>query len=245
MRYAWTDVNLNGTRARKNWLVNGFMNAFRQWDRNAASRVHAFSAISETISQRIANAYGRTAPVIYPSVEVERFRPNQQRENFYITVSRLVPHKRIDIIVQAFAKLGLPLLVVGEGNELARLQSLATSNIKFLGYESDEKVAELLSKARGFICAAEEDFGIAIVEAQATGCPVIAFGKGGALETVIDGVTGLFFAQQSVESLLEAVSRFENRVTNFDAKAIAQKAQRFSKRRFMDEFQTFVEDPKK
>ena len=241
MRYAWTDINLNGTHTRKNLLLNRFMNAFRKWDKEAASRVHAFAAISQAISQRIADAYERSAPVIYPPVDVARFRPSQQRENFYITVSRLVPHKRMDVIVQAFARLGLPLLVIGDGHELPRLQSMAASNIKFLGYESDEKVAELLGKARGFVCASEEDFGIAIVEAQAAGCPVIAFGKGGALETVVDGATGVFFPEQSVPSLIEAVSRFEQRATDFDVNTITQNVQRFGKQRFKDEFRKFVE----
>ena len=241
MRYAWTDINLNGTHTRKNLLLNGFMNAFRKWDKKAASRVHAFAAISQAISQRIADAYGRSAPVIYPPVDVARFRPSQQRDNFYITVSRLVPHKRMDIIVQAFASLGLPLLVIGDGHELPRLQSMATPNIKFLGYESDEKVAEWLGKARGFVCASEEDFGIAIVEAQAAGCPVIAFGKGGALETVLDGQTGVFFPEQSVPSLIEAISQFEHRAKGFDGDVIIQNAQRFGKQRFKDEFRKFVE----
>ena len=241
MRYAWTDINLNGTHTRKNLLLNGFMNAFRKWDKKAASRVHAFAAISQAISQRIADAYERSAPVIYPPVDVARFRPSQQRENFYITVSRLVPHKRMDVIVQAFARLGLPLLVIGDGPELPRLQSMAASNIKFLGYESDEKVAELLGKARGFVCASEEDFGIAIVEAQAAGCPVIAFGKGGALETVMDGQTGIFFPEQSVPSLMEAISEFEHRIKDFDGDIVIQNAQRFGKQRFKDEFRKFVE----
>lgn len=244
MRYAWTDINLNGTHSRKNSIIDLFMKSFRGWDKKAASRVHAFAAISQAISQRIADAYGRTAPVIYPPVDVERFCSNQERGNFYITVSRLVPHKRMDIIVQTFSKLGFPLLVIGEGHELKHLQSIAARNIQFLGFLPDEKVAELLNKARGFICAAEEDFGIAIVEAQAAGCPVIAFGRGGALETVVDKVTGLFFSEQSIESLMEAVLRFENRISSFDAEAIAHNAQRFSKRRFMDEFQKFVEDRK-
>ena len=240
MRYAWTDININGTHTRKNPIIDSFMKSFRAWDKKAASRVHAFAAISQAISQRIADAYERAAPIIYPPVDVERYHPNKQRENFYVTVSRLVPHKRLDIIVQAFAKLNLPLLVIGEGHELARLQAMAAPNIKFLGYESDERVAELLGKARGFVCAAEEDFGIAIVEAQAAGCPVIAYGSGGALETVMDGVTGLFFPEQSVESLIEAVSRFESMMSNFDTNIIAQNAQKFSKARFKDEFQSFV-----
>jgi glycosyltransferase involved in cell wall biosynthesis len=124
MRYAWTDINLNGTHLRKNLLLDGFMRAFRKWDRQAAARVHEFATISCAVAKRIANAYHRTAPVIYPPVEVERFSPNRQRENFYITVSRLVPHKRMNLVVQAFSRLKLPLLVVGTGAEMQRLQGV-------------------------------------------------------------------------------------------------------------------------
>src|SRR6185436_4380179 len=130
MRYAWTDLNLNGTHTRKNLILNGFMHAFRKWDREAASRVHAFASISQTISKRIAAAYQRAAPVIYPPVEVERFTPVHPREDYYMTVTRLVPHKRVDLIVEAFAKLNLPLIVVGDGPELTRLKRMATSNIQ-------------------------------------------------------------------------------------------------------------------
>ena len=241
MRYAWTDININGTYTRKNLILDGLMQAFRKWDKKAAARVHAFAAISQAVSQRIANAYQRTAPVIYPPVEIERFKPSDSREEFYITTSRLVPHKRIDIIVQAFSKLNLPLIVIGTGPELPRLQKLATPNIRFLGYESDEKVAELLGKARGFVSAAEEDFGIAIVEAQAAGCPVISFGKGGALETVSDGVTGLFFEEQAEGSLIEAIQKFERTYTCFHSSEIASHAQKYNKARFLFEFQQFIE----
>jgi glycosyltransferase involved in cell wall biosynthesis len=241
MRYAWTDLNIDGTHTHKNPMIDWFMRTFRKWDKKAASRVHQFAAISQTVSRRIADAYQREAPVIYPPVEVERFHPKKQREDFYITITRLVPHKRVDVIVQAFSTLNLPLVVVGDGAELPHLQKMAAPNIRFLGYESDEKVAELLGKARGFVCAAEEDFGIAIVEAQAAGCPVIAYGKGGALETVMDGTTGIFFNEQSISSLTSTIQRFEDTSHTFCADDIARNAQRFSKARFIREFQEFID----
>lgn len=244
MRYAWTDLNLNGTRTRKNLLLDAVMSAFRRWDRKAAARVDEFATISCEVANRISNAYQRTAPVIHPPVEVERFSPNKERENFYITVSRLVPHKRIDLVVQAFSQLNLPLVIVGEGPELVRLQSMATSNIQFLGYASDQKVAQLLGRARGFVSIAEEDFGIAIVEAQAAGCPVITYGKGGALETVLDGVTGVFFQEQSVPSLLDAIIDFENRSRTFQAHDMLQNARKYAKPQFIEKFRRFVEQSK-
>jgi glycosyltransferase involved in cell wall biosynthesis len=179
--------------------------------------------------------------VIHPPVEVERFSPNRERENFYITVSRLVPHKRMDLVVQAFSQLKLPLVVVGDGPQLTRLQGMAAPNIRFMGYASDEDVAQLLARARGFICMAEEDFGIAIVEAQAAGCPVIAYGKGGALETVIDGETGIFFPEQSVQSLRDAILDFENRCHKFAFHNMIQNAQQYAKPLFIEKFRDFVE----
>lgn len=241
MRYAWTDLNLNGTHTRKNILVNTLIDAFRKWDLEAAGRVHEFAAISHAVAERINSAWGRESRLIYPPVETERFHPGSQREKFYITVSRLVPHKRIDLLVQAFSKLGLPLLVVGDGPERAHLQSLAGPNIDFLGYQPDSKVDELLSMARGFVCAAEEDFGIAIVEAQAAGCPVIAYGRSGALESVIENRTGLFFAEQTVGSVVEAIQRFEKGYLCFQTVEIVQNAKRFGKGRFLGEFKHFVE----
>jgi glycosyltransferase involved in cell wall biosynthesis len=241
MRYAWTDLNLNGTHTRKNFLLDAVMRAFRSWDRKAAARVDEFATISCEVASRISSAYQRTAPVIHPPVEVERFSPNEERGNFYVTVSRLVPHKRVDLVVQAFAQLKLPLVIVGDGPELPRLQSLAASNIRFVGYASDHEVAQLLGRARGFVSMAEEDFGIAIVEAQAAGCPVIAYGKGGALETVIDGVTGVFFREQSVPSLIDAIVGFENRLGKFQTHDMLQNARKYAKRQFMQKFRKFVD----
>lgn len=240
MRYAWSDINLDGTRSRKNPALKLAMDNFRRWDRAAAARVHEFAAISQDIAGRIQSAYQREAQVIYPPVEVERFFANQQRGNYFVTLSRLVPHKRIDLIIEAFSFLQLPLKIIGEGPQKKWLHKRAAPNIEFLGYQSEEAVAQLLNQARGFVSAAEEDFGIAIVEAQAAGCPVIAYKAGGALETVIDGLTGLFFEDQTAASLTEAVKRFQDSADCFRSVDMLENAQKFSKARFVRSFREFV-----
>lgn len=240
MRYAWSDINIDGTHSRKNMIVNLAMENFRTWDRAAASRVHEFAAISQGIAKRIQSAYQREARVIYPPVEIERFHPNKRRENYFVTLSRLVAHKRLDLVIEAFSRLNLPLKIIGDGPQRKKLQKLAKPNIEFLGYQSDEVVAQLLGNARGFICAAEEDFGIAMVEAQAAGCPVIAYKAGGALETVVEGKTGLFFEEQSTASLVDSIRRFNESADCLQADILVDNAQKFSKERFRRSFQEFV-----
>lgn len=240
MRYAWSDMNIDGTRSRKNPLLDLAMQKFRGWDKAAAARVREFAAISRAVAGRIQSAYQREARLIYPPVETERFLTDEPRDDYFVTLSRLVPHKRLDVVVEAFSHLKLPLKIIGEGPERKRLQQRATPNIEFLGYQSAESVARLLGCARGFVCAAEEDFGIAIVEAQAAGCPVIAYRGGGALETVVDGATGLFFAEQSTESLIEAIRRFEEVSNCFRSHELRENAQKFSKANFAESFQAFV-----
>ena len=240
MRYAWNGINLDGTHSRKNPILNLAMQKFRAWDRSAASRVQEFAAISHGIARRIRSAYQRESRVIFPPVELERFSARQQRGDYFVTLSRLVPHKRIDLVIEAFSRLKLPLKIIGEGPQRNSLQRQAASNIEFLGYQSEEAVARLLAGARGFVCAAEEDFGIAIVEAQAAGCPVIAYKGGGAIETVIEGVTGIFFAEQSAGSLQEAVRQFEDSAHCFRTDNLVQNAQKFSKSRFQKSFASFV-----
>lgn len=240
MRYAWSDINIDGTHSRKNTILNLAMEKFRSWDRTAASRVHEFAAISKGIAKRIQLSYQREARVIYPPVEIGRFHPNGGRENYFVTLSRLVAHKRMDLVIEAFSKLNLPLKIIGDGPQRKRLQKQATTNIEFLGYQPDEAVAQILANARGFVCAAEEDFGIAIVEAQAAGCPVVAYKGGGALETVIDGTTGLFFEEQSTASLIEAMQRFNESSHCFHHSDMRDNARRFSKERFRRSFQEFV-----
>lgn len=241
MRYAWSDLNIDGTHSRKNRLLDLTMQKFRKWDRSAAGRVHEFAAISEGIAGRIHSAYQRESHLIYPPVEVERFSAKGQRADYFVTLSRLVPHKRIDVVIEAFSRLKLPLKIIGEGPDRQRLQRRVASNIEFLGYQTEETVARLLGSARGFVCAAEEDFGIAIVEAQAAGCPVIAYKGGGALETVLEGETGLFFAEQSVESLAEAVRRFQDSTYCFRTDSMVDNARRFNKERFKRSFRQFVD----
>jgi len=240
MRYAWSNINLDGTRSPKNRLLNLAMESFRAWDRAAASRVHEFAAISRGISKRIESAYQRQARLIYPPVEVERFHPNGRHGDYFVVLSRLVAHKRIDLILEAFSKLSLPLKIIGDGPQGKSLQKRASPNIEFLGYQSDDMVSQLLANARGFVCAAEEDFGIAMVEAQAAGCPVIAYKGGGALETVAEGKTGLFFEEQSSTSLIEAIQRFCDVGCCFRPSDLTENAQRFSKERFTKSFQKFV-----
>jgi len=241
MRYAWNDINIDGTHARKNPMLTLMMERFRTWDKAAAARVQEFAAISSGIAGRIQSAYQREARVIYPPVETERFSSNGSRGNYFVTLSRLVPHKRLDLVIEAFSCLGLPLKIIGDGPEKKRLQGRASPNIEFLGFQSEEAVAQLLGHAHGFVCAAEEDFGIALVEAQAAGCPVIAYKGGGALETVVDGITGIFFPEQSAQSLIEAIKQFEDSSHSFRSRNLIDNAQRFSKERFTKSFQDFVE----
>ena len=240
MRYAWSDINIDGTHSRKNPMLNWVLDNFRTWDKAAASRVHEFAAISQGIAKRIQSSYQRGSRLIYPPVEIERFHPNGERGDYFVTLSRLVAHKRTDLIIEAFSRLNLPLKIIGDGPQRKKLQRHATPNIEFLGYQPDETVAQLVSKARGFVCAAEEDFGIAIVEAQAAGCPVIAYKAGGALETVTAGTTGLFFEEQSVPSLIDAIQKFNDSAHCFRQSDLVENARRFSKERFTKSFQDFV-----
>jgi glycosyltransferase involved in cell wall biosynthesis len=239
MRYAWRDLSIDG-KSRGGPFFDWVMQEFRKWDRAAAARVHAFAAISEAVRRRVQQAYGRDSRVIYPPVELERFHPAEQREEYYVTVSRLVAHKRIDLLVDAFSQLGLPLVVIGDGPERQRLERRAGPTVEFLGYQPDAVVAECLGKARAFVSAAEEDFGIAIVEAQAAGCPVLAYGKGGALETVEEMKTGVFFHEQTAQGLIDCIRQFEGTKGTFTAGEIARNALRFSKERFKREFLALV-----
>jgi len=179
--------------------------------------------------------------VIYPPVDVDRFIPRADREEFYVTVTRLVPYKRVDLIVRAFARLGRPLVVVGDGPELRRLRGIASGNVKVVGWQPEEVVRDYLERAQAFVFAAEEDFGIGPVEAQAAGAPVIAYGRGGALESVVEGETGLFFYEQTVEAVAEAVLEFERRRGEFSVERIRANAERFRKERFQREFMALVE----
>jgi len=240
MRYAWRDLGLNGGSRPNNLLLHWLLRNFRSWDQRAAVRVDRFAAVSRATAERIRRAYRREAQIIYPPVELGRFRPGARREDFYVTIARLVPHKRLDLIVGAFSRLRLPLVVIGEGPEFGRLKRAAGPLVRLIGRQPDAVVAELLGKARGFVCAAEEDFGIAIVEAQAAGCPVLAYGRGGALETVQEMKTGSFFHEQTVESLIDGLQQFEHEFASFRPGDLIGSARRFSRERFKRDLALFV-----
>jgi glycosyltransferase involved in cell wall biosynthesis len=214
---------------------------FRQWDVVASNRVDEFIAPSRWIARCIQRAYRRQATVIYPPVDVDKSFAESPRGDYFITVSRLEPHKMVDLIVQAFNQLGLPLIVIGDGGEFRRISRLAQANIQLLGHQPDEVIRDLLQRARGYVHAAEDDFGITPVEAQAAGCPVIAYAKGGVLETVIEGRTGFFYPQQSVDSLVAAIKRFEQEYQRLNCVIIQQNAMRFGKQRFQRELARFIE----
>ncbi|MDZ4404513.1 glycosyltransferase family 4 protein [Prosthecobacter sp.] len=245
IRYAWDlqtqylkESKLD--RGLKSWLVRGLLHFIRMWDSRTAAGVDAFMANSRFISRRIEKVYRRDATVVYPPVNVERFETCREKENFYVTASRLVPYKRIDLIVQAFnAMPDRELVVIGDGPELSKLRRLAGPNVKVLGWQADEVLKDHLQRARGFVFGGEEDFGIILLEAQACGTPVIAYGRGGALETVIENETGLFFGEQNVDSLRSAIAEFETR--EWDALNCRLNAERFSARLFRESFQHFVE----
>jgi glycosyltransferase involved in cell wall biosynthesis len=245
IRYAWDLQHqyLNETkltRGFKSMLARMILHYMRLWDTRTSNGVDVFIAISKFISRRIKKAYGRDSVVMYPPIDTESFVPTGVKEDFYFTSSRLVPYKRIDLIVEAFSKMpDKRLIVIGTGPEMAKIQAKASSNVQLLGYQPFNVLREHMQKAKAFVFAAEEDFGIVPLEAQACGTPVIAFGKGGSLETVIGGKTGLFFSEQSVKSLIEAVKSFES--MSFDARVIRSHAELFSADRFRHELRTLID----
>lgn len=242
MRYAWdlTHQYLSGMKGLQKILAKLSLHYLRNWDIASLGRVDHFAAISSYIAKRIHKVYGKEATVIYPPVDVGKITCVEEKESFYLVVSRLVPYKKVDLIVEAFSHhLDKKLVVVGEGPEEKKIKAKAQKNVEFLGFQPDAVVRNLMGKAKGFIFAAEEDFGIVVVEAQAAGTPVIALGKGAALETVIPNKTGLFFKESTVASLCEAIAAFETK--SFNPQEIAASASRFSKERFTREFKEFVQ----
>jgi glycosyltransferase involved in cell wall biosynthesis len=220
--------------------------ALRRWDVNTSQRVHHFVAISSHVAERIARCYGRRVEVVYPPVDVSRFRRSEETGDYYLVVSALAPYKRVDLAVEAANRLRRRLLIVGSGQEQRRLQAMAGPTVEFLGWRSDGEVAELYAKSRALLFPGVEDFGITPLEAMATGKPVIAFGRGGALETVVplDGVagppTGLFFHAQTVDALVDAITRFEAQAHRFDPKALRAHASAFDRPIFKDRISAFI-----
>lgn len=252
IRYAWDlhfqYLNESGLKKGiKGWIAKYFLHKIRLWDISTINRVDHYIAISYYIAKRIEKIYGKKADVIYPPVDTNAFTISDVTEDYYVTSSRMVPYKKIDLIVEAFSQTSHKLIVIGTGPDFNKIKNKAGNNIELLGYQSFEDMKHILQKAKAYIFAAEEDFGIAPIEAQACGIPVIAFGKGGVLETIIgkyaneDNIqntdTGIFFEEQSVQSLLKAIILFEKNILKFDKVTIRQNALRFSKERFEKEFE--------
>jgi glycosyltransferase involved in cell wall biosynthesis len=240
LRYAWQNANDYFRHGLIAPLARIIFHYFRQWDQNVAARVNHFVAISEWTAKCIGHAYHREAEVIYPPIEIEHFKPLCPRGDHFVALSRLVDHKRIELIVRAFSRLGLPLVVIGEGPERKKLEALAAPNVKLLGWQSDEKVRDLLGRARALVHAAEEDFGLVLVEAQAAGCPVIALGRGAASEIILEAETGLLFQEPTVEALIRTVQAFERNEKSFRQDVILANAHRFRRERFQEQFARMV-----
>jgi glycosyltransferase involved in cell wall biosynthesis len=240
-RYAWNaregTLRSHGPVTRA--ALGTVFQRWRQWDWIAAQRVDRYVANSETTRRRVARYFTREADVVYPAVEVERFSPGEVGED-YLVLSELMPHKRIEVAVRAFSALQLPLVVVGEGPDQRRLARIAGPTVRFAGRVSDERAAILLQRARALVVTATEEFGIAAVEAQAAGRPVIALDEGGVTETVIEGETGTFFSEADPEALAEAVARFDPLAV--DPAACVANAHRFSKQEFHHAMRTIVDE---
>ncbi len=248
IRYAW---DLQSTYLHQQSMEHGvrsllvrlILHYMRLFDATSASRVDAFVANSRHVARRIWKAYRRPSSVIYPPVDTEAFTPDGNRADYYVTVSRLVAYKRVDLVVEAFNRMpDKELIVIGDGPELGRIRELAGPNVSVLGYQPLSVVQHYMQRARAFMFAPEEDFGIVAVEAQACGTPVIAYGRGGATETVVHGETGLLFGQQTPECVVEAVRAFENGASKFRTNRIRAHAEQFSIQRFRCEFEQYVHD---
>jgi glycosyltransferase involved in cell wall biosynthesis len=252
MRYAW-DLTFDYLDRSKlgqglqGILARYFLHRIRQWDVISANRVDFFIANSQHTARRIWRCYRRRAKVIYPPVQVEQFPFREQKSDYYLTVSRLVSYKKVGLIVEAFNRSGLPLVIIGDGSDMAQIKAVAKTNITLLGTVDNETVQKYMSNAKAFVYVACEDFGIAIVEAQACGTPVIAYNAGGAKETVIDirenpnQGTGILFSPQTVEGLLEGIHNFRRLEKQFSPDKNRLQAQKFSNEVFKREYLEFLE----
>jgi glycosyltransferase involved in cell wall biosynthesis len=249
MRYVW-DLYGDYFGQRAGGLSRTLMPAvaawLRRWDRRTAARVHHFVAISDFVADRIQRAYGRSADVIYPPVDVARFHIEEAPEDFYLVVSALTPYKRIDLAVEAAVRLDRRLLVVGTGPEASRLRALGGPRVEFLGWRDDRDVAELYARCRALIFPSVEDFGITPLEAMASGRPVIALGQGGALETVVppgrgSPPTGLFFERQTASAVIDAIQEFERDPGRFESKALRRRAEMFDRPIFVERVSRYLD----
>jgi len=243
IRYAWDlyDEYTANLKQPKKFIVQQTLKYIRKWDKATTHRVNFFVADSMFVQDRIKKTYNRESSVIYPPVETQKFTLCKEKDDFYLTASRLVPYKKTKLIVEAFNEMPeRKLLVIGDGEEYEAIRNIAKENIILLGYRDKKTMIESMQKAKAFVYAAIEDFGIVPIEAQACGTPVIALGIGGTAETVVDGKNGVHFADQNKKSIIDAVNRFEN--LTFDYARISKDAQSYSRERFKNEIKTFIDE---
>ena len=240
-RYAW-DFEAYAAREKLPSIVKmalrPLVTLLRRWDYFAAQRVGWFIAISREVQNRISQCYERESTIIYPPVDIHRFQPQIGRDDYYLIVSRLVPYRRIDLAIRAFNQLDLPLVIAGDGRSRESLEALAGPSVTFVGRVSDGDLPDLFARCRAYILPGEEDFGIAPVQAQAAGRPVIAYGAGGALDTVIEGRTGTFFREQTPEALAGAVCAFDP--GQVSPQACRTSAERFAVELFKESLSSFI-----
>jgi glycosyltransferase involved in cell wall biosynthesis len=243
MRYVWDMYQeyLETAGRVTRLLMPPLIHYVRLWDYASAARVDQFIANSHHVAKRIQKHYRRSAQVIYPPVDTKAFAPVSQQDDFFLMVGQLVGYKRTGLAVEAFNRMGKPLVVIGEGADLEPLKAKAKANVTILGRQPFSVIRDYYARCKALIFPGEEDFGIVPVEAMASGRPVIAFHKGGALETVIDGVTGLFFDEQTPEAIVEAVNRFEQVQHQFSVEKIVAHAQKFGRDRFQMEMKQLIE----
>lgn len=244
VRFAWDlqeqYLKQGGVKSVMSGVVRGLLHYLRMWDVRSSNGVDLFVANSRFVGRRIEKTYRRESVVVYPPVDVGRFRADRERQGYYLTVCRQVPYKRVDLLVEAFNRMPeRKLVVVGDGPDHEKLKAMAGKNVELLGHVTDPELKSLMEHARAFVYAAEEDFGIVMVEAQAAGAPLIAFGRGGAAEIVVPGRTGTTFAEQTVESVMEAVCRFDGEAIGSDA--CRANAERFTIETFRERMANLVE----
>ena len=244
MRYVWDQFDTYFRQPRTSWPVRigaELMRPYLQrWDRNTAKRVDTFLCNSHHIRRKILDYYNRESQVVYPPVELSHFRPGGAKENFYLVVGAFAPNKSVDLAVEAFNRLKLPLKIVGSGQDEEYCRSIAGDSIEFLGALSSEKLLELYQQARALVFPGVDDFGITALEAQSCNTPVIAFASGGAMETVTEQ-TGLFFAEQKVEALCEAVEKMERTWKNYVSEAFRKQTSRFGREQFKKQMAHAIE----
>jgi len=245
MRYVWDSYHQNlaekAPRGIGGKVVDGILHNLRVWDRHSAHRVDVWVANSRNVARRIKKYYRADAKVIYPPVDTHKIKPGGEKEDFFLIVSRLSAYKRIDVAIQAFNLLKLPLIIIGEGEDSLRLKKMAGSNIQFLGWQDDEAKFDYLKKARALVFPGEEDFGIVPVEAMAAGTPVIAYGRGGVTESVVEGETGIFFPKLNPAGLIEGVKRFYMLEPKIRRSRLVKRAREFSKGHFRKEIRELVD----